>query len=78
MHNIIAHLLTNAQPHLYTPNQPAFQVTSPISLSGMTSCSVQYPFGCFGSPVLAVLLQFFFLVFLIGRAQDLKKVLNLV
>lgn len=42
------------------PKQPPFQVTSPVYLSGMTSCSVQYPFGCFGSRVLAMLLHSIF------------------
>lgn len=42
------------------PNQPPFRVTSPVCIPSMTFYSVQYPFGYFGSPVLAMLLHSFF------------------
>ena len=53
MHNAIAHHLpTNAQ--LVPERRSLLAPLSPVYILGMTSHGMEYPFGQFGSPVLAV------------------------
>lgn len=57
MQNIISYHLADWCPACPWAVIGSFQVTPPVYILGMMSCGMEYPFGHFGSALLAMLLQ---------------------